>query len=64
MISFKDHSLALFGVWYQGVMFAPEGEFFWSFVQRCCDLVYGFTYTVHGSIISIQERRCSVNCKR
>ena len=26
MISFKDHSLALFGVWYQGVMFAPEGE--------------------------------------
>ena len=24
MISFKDHSLALFGVWYQGVMFAQE----------------------------------------
>ena len=45
-------------------MFVPEGEFLQSFVQRCCDLVYGFTNTVHGSIISIQERRCSVNCFR
>ena len=45
-------------------MFAPEGEFFWSFVQRCCDLVYRLTNTVHGSIIGIHERRCSDNCFR
>ena len=50
MISFKDHSLKLFGVWYQGVLFTPEGEIFQSFVQRCCDLVYRFSNTVHGSV--------------
>ena len=63
-ISLKDHSLALFGVWHQRVVFAPEGEFLYSFVQRCYDLVYGFTDTVHGSVISIQERRRGVNCLR
>ena len=40
MISFKDHSLTRFGVWYQRVLFVPEGEFFYSFVQRRCDLVH------------------------
>ena len=26
MISFKDHSLTRFGVWYQRVLFVPEGR--------------------------------------
>lgn len=63
MISFKDHSLALFGVWYEGVMFAPEGEFL-ELCSAFCDLFYRFTNAVHGSITGIHGRRCSDNCFR